>query len=60
MGIVASVQSVTSVRKTYQEKLRPTPQPELERVLGRCRTLYNTALEQRIFWWRQRGVPITR
>jgi hypothetical protein len=37
-------------RKTYQEKLRPTPHQEraLERVLWHCRTLYNTALEQRI------------
>src|SRR5215472_8400208 len=51
-----------TVRKTYQEKLKPTPaqERELERVLGRCRTLYNTALEQRIFLWKQRGVSITR
>jgi putative transposase len=50
------------VHKTYQEKLRPTPaqERELERTLWRCRTLYNTALEQRIFLWRQRGVSITR
>ena len=42
--------SVPSARKTYQEKLRPTPTQErqLEAVLWRCRTLYNTALEQRI------------
>jgi putative transposase len=35
-----------TVRKTYQERLRPTPQQEreLERVLWRCRTLYNAAL----------------
>ena len=54
--------SETSVRKTYQEKLRPTPaqERELERVLWRCRTLYNTALEQRITLWKQRGVSITR
>src|SRR5215472_12247873 len=51
-----------TVRKTYQEQLRPTPPQEraLERVLGRCRTLYNTALEQRITLWRQRGVSVTR
>ena len=51
-----------SVRKTYQEKLRPTPAQtrELERVLWRCRTLYNTALEQRIYLWKQRGVSLTR
>jgi putative transposase len=51
-----------TVRKTYQEKLRPTPaqQRELERVLWRCRTLYNTALEQRITLWKQRGVSLSR
>jgi putative transposase len=38
-----------AVRKTYKEKLRPTPTQErqLEIVLWRCRTLYNVALEQR-------------
>jgi putative transposase len=52
----------TSVRKTYQEKLKPTPTQEraLEQVLWRCRTLYNTALEQRIILWKQRGMSITR
>src|SRR6516165_778901 len=51
-----------TVRKTYQEKLKPTPAQEraLERVLWRCRTLYNTALEQRITLWRQRGVSTSR
>ncbi len=51
-----------TVRKTYQEKLRPTPtqERELEAVLWRCRTLYNTALEQRISLWKQRGVSLTR
>jgi putative transposase len=50
-----------SVRKTYQEKLKPTPQQEraLEAILWRCRTLYNTALEQRIFLWKQRGISLT-
>jgi hypothetical protein len=40
-------------RKTYKEKLRPTPTQErqLEEVLGRCRTLYNTALQQRFTAW---------
>ena len=48
----------SSVRKTYKEKLKPTPsqERELERVLWRCRTLYDTALEQRIFLYRQRGI----
>jgi transposase len=51
-----------SVRKTYQEKLKPTPQQEreLERILWRCRTLYNAALEQRITLWRQRGISVSR
>ncbi|HLZ20745.1 MAG TPA: transposase, partial [Ktedonobacterales bacterium] len=51
-----------TVRKTYQEKLQPTPaqERELERVLWRCRTLYNTALEQRITLWKQRGVSLSR
>jgi putative transposase len=54
--------SEQTVRKTYQEKLRPTPAQErqLEAILWRCRTLYNTALEQRITVWRQRGVSLTR
>jgi putative transposase len=51
-----------TVRKTYQEKLQPTPQQEreLELVLWRCRTLYNTALAQRIYLWKQRGVSVSR
>jgi putative transposase len=52
-----------TVRKTYKEKLRPTPQQEraLEAVLWRCRTLYNMALEQRIAWWRRgQGIGATR
>jgi len=54
--------SQTRVRKTYQEKLRPTPaqERELERVLGRCRTLSTTALEQRLTRCKQRGVSLTR
>jgi putative transposase len=32
----------------------------LERVLGRSRTLYNTAVEQHITLWKQRGVSISR
>ena len=44
------------MRKTYQEKLKPTPAQEraLDEVLWRCRELYNAALEQRKTWW-QRG-----
>src|SRR5215469_7397217 len=52
----------TTCRKTYQEKLRPTPTQvrALERVLWRCRTLSNAALEQRITLWRQRGISVSR
>jgi putative transposase len=50
------------VRKTYKEKLRPTPAQEraLDEVLWRCRTLYNTALEQRITARQRRRVTVTR
>jgi hypothetical protein len=42
--------SETTVRKTYKEKLRPTPEQEraLDAVVWRCRDLSTTALEQRI------------
>jgi putative transposase len=48
-----------SVHKTYKYRLEPTPEQEqaLETVLHRCRTLYNTALEQRKTWW-ERGQGI--
>jgi len=52
-----------SVRKTCQEKLKPTPaqERELEAVLWRCCTLYNVALQQRIIWWRRgQGIGATR
>ena len=49
-------------RTTYQEKLRPTPAQEraLEHVLWCCRTLYNTALQQRITAWQRCHVCLTR
>jgi putative transposase len=49
------------VRKAYKYKLKPTPEQErqLEEVLWRCRTLYNTALDQRITLWKQRGVTLS-
>jgi putative transposase len=52
----------SAVRKTYKEKLRPTPaqERELERVLWRCRDLYNTALAQRITAWQRRRVSVSR
>ena len=50
------------LRKTYKEKLRPTPAQEraLEEVLWRCRDLYNAALEQRITAWQRRRVSVSR
>jgi putative transposase len=53
---------VESLRRSYKYKLKPTPEQErvLAEVLWRCRTLYNTALEQRISLYRQRGVSISR
>jgi putative transposase len=52
----------TTCHKTYKEKLRPTLAQErtLEEVLWRCRTLYNTALEQRITAWQRCRVSISR
>ena len=49
------------LRKAYKYKLTPTPDQErqLKDVVWRCRTLYNTALEQRITVDRQRGVTLT-
>jgi putative transposase len=52
----------TTCRKTYKEKLRPTPAQvrALERILWHCRTLYNTALEQRITAWQRCHISLTR
>jgi putative transposase len=51
-----------TVRKTYKEKLRPTPAQArmLGEVLWRCRELYNAALQQRITAWQRRRVSVTR
>jgi putative transposase len=51
-----------TVRKTFKEKLRPTPAQEraLEEVLWRCRDLYNAALEHRITAWQRRHVSLSR
>ena len=48
--------TANAVRKTAKFTLKPTPaqRQALEAVLQRCRTLYNTALEQRRAW-RDRG-----
>ncbi len=50
-----------SLRKAYKYKLKPTPEQarQLEEVLWRCRTLYNTALEERITAYRRCGVTLT-
>src|SRR5215467_94842 len=55
-------ENATMCRTTYKEKLRltPTQERELEVVLWRCRTLYNTALEQRITAWVRRRVSVSR
>jgi transposase len=49
------------VRKTYQYKLRPTPEQErkLKRVLPLCRHVYIAAIAERRETWRMRGVSIT-
>ena len=54
--------SEQAVRKTYQYKLKPTPQQEWELglVLGLCHSLYNTALEQRISAWQRARVSVSR
>ena len=51
-----------SLRKSYKYKLKPTPDQarQLEEVLWRCRTLYNTALEERITAYRRCGVTLSR
>ena len=56
------METVRSIRKTFKEKLKPTPQQErqLHAVLSRCRMLYNTALEQRITAWTRCHVSLTR
>jgi hypothetical protein len=50
------------MRKTYRERLRPTPAQEraLEEIVWRCRTLENTASPQRITAWRRRHVSSSR
>jgi putative transposase len=51
-----------AVRKTFKYRLKPTPEQERElvRVLGLCRALYNTALEQRIIAYQRRHVSLAR
>lgn len=56
-----TAQMTPSIRKSYKYKLKPTPEQacQLGAVLWRCRRLYNTALEQRITLYKQRGVTRT-
>jgi len=51
-----------SVRKTFKEKLHPTPAQErtLDEVLWRCRALYNVASEERITAYQRRRVSVSR
>jgi hypothetical protein len=51
-----------TVRKTDKEKPRPTPAQDqaLEEVLRHCRTLYSTALAQRITARQGRRVSTSR
>ena len=51
-----------TLRKTFKYKLKPTPEQERElgRVLGMCRALYNTALEQRLTAWQRARVSVSR
>ena len=49
------------IRKTYQYKLKPTPEQEqaMAFVLRRCRELCNAALQEWSEAWRKCGVNIT-
>jgi putative transposase len=53
-------QQSDSVRKTFKYKLKPTPEQAraLERVLWRCRTLYNAALDERKTAWERCHVSV--
>ncbi len=54
-------ESGQTVRKTYQYKLKPTPEQELAMafVVRRCRELYNAALQERKEAWEKCGVGVT-
>jgi putative transposase len=59
---ITGTMSDANLRKAYKYKLKPTPEQAqaLSETLWHCRTLYNTALEQRITLWKQRGVRRSR
>jgi len=50
-----------TLRKTCKYKLAPTAaqERELGRVLGLCRWLYSTALEQRVIAYQRRHVSVS-
>jgi len=50
-----------SVRKTSKYKLMPTPDQALalDRVVWRCRTLYNVAVDERKTAWERRHVALS-
>jgi putative transposase len=53
--------SAEGLRKAHTYKLKPTREQErqLEEIVWRCRTLYNTALEQRITAYHRCSVTLT-
>jgi putative transposase len=56
-----SVRKTYKTYKTYKYKLMPTPAHKraLERVLWRCRELYNTGLQERTLAWEKRGISVS-
>src|SRR5260370_35045934 len=50
-----------AVRKSFKDKLKPTPEQEqaLALVVRRCRELYNAALQERRAAWHKCGVSVT-
>src|SRR5215472_6723674 len=54
-------QQSDSVRKTFKYRLMPTPDQALalERVVWRCRTLYNTAVDERKTAWERCHVALS-
>ena len=54
-------QSAQTVHKTFNYKLKPTPEQEeaMAFVVRRCRELYNAALQERKEAWEKCGVNIT-
>ena len=53
--------SERTVRNTYKEQLRPTPEQAraLDAVVWRCRARYHTALAPRITAWQRSRVSVS-